>query len=608
MAALWLEKLKDIFMFTAIKREAKFVSGLLRMLKAVKTIDADGDHLMADELEMRIDRFGSNLAFIEDDKELTYNDVETYANRVAAWALANGSSAGDTVAVFVRNRAEYVALWLGLTKVGIIPALLNFQLTGDALAHCINISGASVVIIDHELTEQYGAAKDDLQNDVKAFCAFGEVSGYESFDAAISHHVPDRPAKSARAGIKASDQFMKMFTSGTTGLPKAAKVTHVRGQNYLRGMAAGCKGGPKDRMMMVLPMYHATGGLVGVGCAISNGGAVIVRPRFSATKFWDEAVEYKATMFTYVGELCRFLLSSPAHPLEREHGIKWMVGNGLRPDVWEGFVGRFNVDHVIEFYGSTEGNAILVNVDGPVGAVGRVPDYLKFKFNLDIIKYDVDTDINPRGSDGFCIHADINESGELIAEIRTDDPRFRFEGYETKAATQKKILRNVFKKDDAWFRTGDLLKRDKLGYYYFMDRVGDTYRWRAENVATGEVAGALSKFKGITQANVYGVQVPGYDGRAGMAAIISEQAPDLAALKEHIEENLPLYARPVFLRLSQEAETTSTFKFKKTNLVKAGYNPANISEPIYFANAASGAYEPVDADVFALINSGEIRL
>lgn len=595
-------------MLSAIKREFKYVSGLLRMLKSVKDVDADSDRLIADELEKRVDKFGPNIAFIEDDKQLTYDDMESYANKVAAWVLSEGCKAGDTVAVFVRNRAEYVPLWFGLSKVGVVPALLNFQLTGSALAHCINISDAKLLVVDHEMAEQFEAAKGELKSKIKVFGAYGDVEGYPSFDVAMSKEAPNRPAKSMREGITAGDQCMKMFTSGTTGLPKAAKVTHVRAQNYMRGMGAAARTGPKDRMMMVLPMYHATGGLVGMGTVITYGGALIVRPKFSATKFWDEAVKYEATMFTYVGELCRFLLTTPTHPLEREHKIRWMLGNGLRPEVWEGFIGRFNIPHVIEFYGATEGNASLINVDGPIGAVGRVPNYLKFKFNLDIIRYDVDSNLNPRGSDGFCIRTDDNEVGELIAEIRNDDARFRFEGYQTKEATQKKILRNVFTKDDAWFRTGDLLKKDKLGYFYFMDRVGDTYRWRAENVATGEVAAALSKFSGITQANVYGVEVPGYDGRAGMGAIVSEDAPDMKALKAHIEANLPHYARPVFLRLSKESDTTSTFKFKKTNLVKAGFDPANISEPLYFANPASGAYEKITPSIYKKICSGEVRL
>ena len=600
-------------MIEAIKREASYIATLLRMLKSVRSVDAKSDHTIADELEMRIDTFGTRIAFIEDDREWTYDQTDEYANRVAGWTDAQDLEAGDTVAVFVRNRLEYVALWFGLTKRGIIPALINFQLTGNALAHCVNISDAKHVIVDAELIEAWKSAREHLENEPHEWAAFGGVpKGHkrkmQSFDEAISEIVPSRPPKSERDGINAGGLAMKMFTSGTTGLPKSAKITHVRAQNYMRGMGAGAKAGPNDRMMLVLPLYHATGGLVGMGTAFTYGGACIIRPRFSASSFWDDAIEHGATMFTYVGELCRFLLSTPPHPKEREHNIQWIMGNGLRPEVWGKFVERFDIPHVIEFYGATEGNVSLINVDGPIGAVGRVPSYLKFKFNVDVIRYDIDTGENPRGSDGFCIRTDDDEPGEVIGEIREDDPRFRFEGYQTKEATQKKILRDVFKPGDAWFRTGDLMKRDSLGYYYFIDRVGDTYRWKAENVATNEVAGVLSNFDGVTQANVYGVAVPGYDGRAGMAAIVSDGEPDLTALKEHIDAALPLYARPVFLRLSQESETTSTFKFKKTNLVKAGFDPERISEPVFYCDPKEGKFEPVDAEVFEKINNGEIRL
>lgn len=600
-------------MLKGLKREAKFMSGLFRMLGAVKDVDPQSDHTLADELERRVDAFGPRIAFIEDDREWTYQETEDYANRVAGWAEAHDINPGDTVAIYVRNRLEYVALWFGLSKRGIIPALINFQLAGNALAHCVNISEAEHVIVDVDLIDMWKTAREHLDDGLTEWAAFGEVpKGHKrkmkAFDPAISEIVPSRPPKAIREGIIAGEQAMKMFTSGTTGLPKAAKVTHVRAQNYMRGLGAGAKAGSDDRMLLVLPLYHATGGLVGMGAAFSNGGACIIRSKFSASTFWDDAVKYKATMFTYVGELCRFLLSTPTHPKERAHNIKWIMGNGLRPEVWEQFVSRFGIDHVIEFYGATEGNVSLINVDGPVGAVGRVPSYLKWKFNIDIVRYDVETGENPRGSDGFCIRADDDEPGEVIGEIREDDARFRFEGYQTKEATQKKILRNVFKPGDAWFRTGDLMKRDEHGYYYFLDRVGDTFRWKAENVATNEVAGVLSGFPGVTQANVYGVEVPGYDGRAGMASIVSEFMPDLKALRDYLDAELPHYARPVFLRLSKESETTSTFKFKKTNLVKAGFDPDRIEEPVFFCDPRTGGYEVIDKEVFEAINNGEIRL
>ena len=578
------------------------------MLRALKSVVAASNLLIADELEMRVDAYGQNIAFIEGEKQWTYDDMETYANRVAAWAKGEKLSQGDCVAVFARNRIEYVALWFGLSKLGIIPALLNYQLSGKALAHCVNISDAAHVILDVEMAEQWEATKDQVEGNPKVWAAFGEVKGYENFDAAIHDLRPDRPNKSERDGLTAGGQAMKMFTSGTTGLPKAAKITHVRAQNYLRGIGAGAKAKASDRMMMVLPMYHATGGLVGCGAALTNGGAVIIIPKFSASRFWDDAVKYGATMFTYVGELCRFLLSQPHSDNERKHKISWIIGNGLRPEVWESFVSRFDIPHVIEFYGATEGNVSLINVDGPIGAVGRVPSYLSWKFNIDIVRFDVDTNENPRGADGFCIREDANVPGEMIGEIRQDDPRFRFEGYGTKEATQKKILRDVFKKGDAWFRTGDLMSRDEDGFFYFIDRVGDTYRWKAENVSTNEVAGVLSVFSGVTQANVYGVEVKGYDGRAGMAAIVAEEAPDLAKLKAHVERELPHYARPVFLRLSKESDTTSTFKFKKTNLVKAGFDPANISDPLYYADPKTDKFVSITPEIYAAILEGSVRL
>ncbi len=595
-------------LFSAVGREYKYLTAMMRLLRKTKPVNAESPDLICDYMERWVDKFSSNLAFVEDDKSFTFAQMDIYANRVAGWAMAKNCKPGDTVAIFVQNRMEYVALWFGLTKAGVVPALINYQLVGPALAHCINISGSNFLIMDSELVDAFHSAKPDITTEIEVLSAFGDAPDFESFDLAISEIVPNRPPRSLREGILAGDECMKMYTSGTTGMPKAAKVTHVRAQNYMLAFGAAAKSGPKDRMMMVLPLYHATGGLCGVGAAISNGGAVIVRRKFSASKFWDDCIEYGATLFMYVGELCRFLLSSPPHENERNHKIKWIIGNGLRPEVWPGFVSRFNIPHVVEFYGATEGNVSLMNVDGQVGAVGRVPDYLAHRFNIDIIRYDVETNSNIRGTDGFCQRADHDEVGELIGEIRPDEARFRFDGYEDKEATGKKILRNVFKKDDAWFRTGDLMKRDALGYYYFMDRVGDTFRWKAENVATGEVAAALSNFKGITQANVYGVKVPGYDGRAGMASLVLETAADLTKLKKHIDASLPHYARPVFLRISSESETTSTFKFKKTNLVKAGFDPANIHEPLYYSDPDTGEYEPLNEQVYAAIADGSKRL
>ena len=345
-----------------------------------------------------------------------------------------------------------------------------------------------------------------------------------------------------------------------------------------------------------------------MGCAISFGGALVIRPRFSASSFWPDVQRFKATMFMYVGELCRFLVNSEPSVAEQNHTVRCAIGNGMRRDVWEAFQERFDLPQIVEFYGSTEGNVGLVNTANVPGAVGRVPGYLKHRFNIDLVKFDMDAEMPARGPDGFCQSCQPGEVGEAIGRIDPDDARFRFDGYGSREDTEKKILRDVYEKGDAWFRTGDLMSRDELGYYYFIDRVGDTYRWKSENVATGEVAEAFT-FDGIEQANVYGVEVKGHSGRAGMAALVTGEQPlDLDALHAHVHANLPSYARPLFLRLQEQTDTTGTFKFRKVDLVKEGFDPAKISDRILFDHPTENRYVPLTPELYAAILSGELRV
>ena len=593
---------------TKIIEELKFLRKSKRMLAAVSDIDSGSSNLVPDDIERTVDAYPDNLAFIADERQWTYGEFDAYANRVANWALTQGVKRGDTVCLFARNRLEYVGIWFGLSKIGVVPALINYQLRAAALAHCVNISNAKLVIVDCEYLAAWRSAKKHLPEDIRAFGAFGKAGILPDFDAELAKQDSARLDKNIRKGMTAGDQFMKMFTSGTTGLPKAAKMTHTRGQYYMRGFVVASESGPADKMMMVLPMYHATGGLCGIGLALSVGGAVIVRPKFSATSFWDEAVRFEATLFMYVGELCRFLLGAPPGPNDRSHSIRCIIGNGLRPEVWPKFTDRFNITNVVEFYGATEGNISLINFSGKVGAVGRIPDYLRKKTNGELIRFDVESNTHIRGEDGFCQRTANDEIGELIGEIRTDEARFRYEGYEDKQATAKKVLHNVFVKGDAWFRTGDLLWRDKDGYFYFADRIGDTFRWKAENVSTNEVAAAITEFAGVNQANVYGVPISGYDGKAGMAAIVADKNLDLVGLYQHIKDALQPSARPVFLRISNETDTTGTFKYKKTDLVKQGYDPSKISDPVYMACPEKHKYVRVTANIFNKIKKGEYKL
>jgi fatty-acyl-CoA synthase len=599
----------------AIKREWFYTTELARLLGKLKQITPDSADLTPDLLERSVDAHKNRVAFLtEDNQEISYKAFDAYANRIADWAVAQGLEPGDTVVLYMANRWEYVAVWFGLSKVGVLAALVNHQISGNSLAHTVKIAEARHAIIEGELAGQYETAVDEIGDAVQSWVTdqvATNLPGARDFDAALAEASPKRPDRSRRAHLRAADPCMKMYTSGTTGLPKAAIVAHTRALYYLQVFGVAARADKHDRMMMVLPLYHATGGLCGVGAALSFGGTLIVRRRFSATRFWSDAVETKATLFMYVGELCRFLVAAEPDPNETKHKIRAAIGNGLRPDVWPRFTARSGIPRIIEFYGATEGNVGLLNLDSKPGAIGRVPPHLAKRFNIKLVAFDTEKEDVIRGADGRCVECKPGETGEAIGEIRSDDARYRFDGYQDEEATKKKVLTNVFEEGDVYFRTGDLMKRDAQGYFYFVDRIGDTFRWKSENVSTNEVAEALGVFEAVIQANVYGVEVADYSGKAGMAALIVDEGFDLQALRAHVHRELPHYARPLFLRLHTEApseHTTGTFKLKKTDLVKEGWDPQKVGEPLYFDDPDTGAYVPMTDALRAQILSGEKRV
>jgi fatty-acyl-CoA synthase len=365
--------------------------------------------------------------------------------------------------------------------------------------------------------------------------------------------------------------------------------------------------GPSDRIYNVLPLYHSAGGICAVGVAFTAGGSIVIRRKFSAHEFWDDCFRYRATFFQYIGELCRYLLNAPPSAHERDHSIRAITGNGLRPEIWPVFQKRFAIPRIIEFYGATEGNVSMLNYDGRIGAVGRVPHYMRKIMTTRIVRFDIEREIPVRGADGLCVECGPGEVGEAIGKI-TNEPGKTFDGYTKSTDTEKKILRDVFEKGDAWFRTGDLMRADEHGYFYFVDRIGDTFRWKGENVATSEVSEALGVVTGIKEANVYGVAVPGMDGRAGMAAIVAGPEFDPSTLAAKLANNLPTYARPVFLRLMPEIETTGTFKQRKVDLVQEGFDLTKIAEPVYWLDSSSSRYERLDSARYADIVSDRMKL
>ncbi len=599
-------------MLQRLNSEFLYARGLLGALRRTGAVARARNVTLGDYFEKWAKDYGDRTALESDAATLTYAAMNAKANRIARWASAQGFVKGDCVALFMRNRPDYVAIWAGFARAGLATALINTNLFDRPLAHCVAIAKARAIIVDDALAAPWRGAAALAGDGVRTVGYGGDSLGGERFEAQIEKFSDAPIPAGERPALTLDDAALYIYTSGTTGMPKAARITHSRALRVMVAFASVARATAKDRVYLTLPMYHSNGGLISTGIAFCGGGSAFIRERFSASEFWREAAAKNCTVAVYIGELCRYLLNAPPGPQDRAHSIRICVGNGLRPDIFSAFKSRFGIKDIAEFYGATEGNIALFNFDSHPGAVGRLPGWAAKRFPIRLIAYDVDLDQEKRDAEGRCIACGPDEPGELISEILDDPskPAARFDGYVDAKASEAKILRGVFKPGDAWFRTGDLLKRDALGYYYFIDRIGDTFRWKGENVSTTEVAETLDQFPGIKEAIVYGVAVPKADGRAGMAALVAEGSAhfDLVALRAFCAEKLPAYARPVFLRFRPMLEVTGTFKQRKVELVGEGFDAARTIDPLYFDDRRAGAYVPVGPDFAARLAAGEFAV
>jgi fatty-acyl-CoA synthase len=580
----------------------------VRALEATAPIIRNPERLLLDAIEEAGAARGDAPALLSARECLSYRQLTGRANRYARWALGQNLVKGETVGLLMPNRPEYMAIWLGITAVGGVVALLNTNLRSQALAHCVDIVTPKHLIVAAELFEQYQSAAAHLSTRPKVWVHDGDASNTEfpRIDRDIERYSPDRLAAYERRGVTIADRALAIYTSGTTGLPKAANTSHHRVLQWSLWFAGLINTGPDDRMYDCLPLYHSVGGVVATGATLVNGGSVVLRDKFSVQNFWNDIREWDCTLFQYIGELCRYLVNAPEHPLERAHKLRLCCGNGLRPDVWEQFQTRFRIPRILEYYAATEGNFSLYNVEGKVGAIGRLPSFLTHRFPLALVQFDHVAGEPVRDADGFCLRCATDEPGEAIGRIG-DGAGGAFEGYTSEKESERKVLRNVFEEGDVWYRTGDLMRQDAAGFFYFVDRIGDTFRWKGENVATTEVAAAIMAFPGISEATVYGVAVLGTEGAAGMAAIVADGPLDFAQLRKHLADQLPAYARPLFLRLREKIEATATFKHAKHELQRQGYDPAATADPIYFADPQGHSFVRLDAGLHARIAAGSMR-
>ena len=593
-------------MFKKIKNELIYLSTLRRILFTLKSINNDENTTIIKKIVSFSKNFPESIAIYYEDREVTYDDLIKGANKYSHWFIENNLKKGDVVALLMENRPEFLMAWIGIAQVGGTTALINTNLKGHPLNHSLSISGASNIILGSELSKNFETTDQIIKDSFKVWVE-GESSekDYNILNSYLDKLPSTEP--NINYNVTNDDVALYIYTSGTTGDPKAATITHKRLRLMLLAFVSAIVPKRSDRIYCVLPLYHSAGGVIAVGLALTTGASLVLKRRFSNNEFWDDVNKYQVTIFQYIGELCRYLLNAPEHKFERNHKLRIATGNGLRPDIWDSFKDRFGIKKIIEFYGATEGNISLMNYDGKTGAIGRVPNYLKSMINVEIVKFDVEKEEPIRDEKGFCIPCKEGEVGEVLGQIDLEAGG-GFDGYVDNQATQKKILRNVFENDDQWFRSGDLLSRDKDGYYYFIDRIGDTFRWKGENVATSEVAQSFKGIQGIEEVNVYGVTIPGNDGKAGMASLVTDIDIDLKEVYSQLKDVLPSYAMPLIIRVQKEIEITGTFKHKKVELVKQGFNPDEMIDPLYFIDNGNSTFIKLDANLYQKIMNQEIKL
>ncbi|MEX3654779.1 MULTISPECIES: long-chain-acyl-CoA synthetase FadD6 [Mycolicibacterium] len=507
------------------------------------------------------------------DERITYREANETVNRYAAVLAAKGVGHGEVVGVMLRNSPDAVLLMLAIVKCGAVAGMLNYHQRGKVLAHSIGLLDATAVVAESDLIEHV----TECGAEAKGLITVEELRR-------LASTAPTTNPASTSA-VLAKDKAFYIFTSGTTGMPKASVMTHYRWLRALAGFGGlGLRLHSDDTLYCCLPLYHNNALTVSVGSALNSGAALALGKSFSASRFWDEVISYDATAFVYIGEICGYLLNQPPKPTDRAHKVRVIVGNGLRPAIWDEFTQRFGIPRVCEFYAASEGNTAFVNVFNVSKSTGICPSPVAF------VEYDADSGEPARGADGRLRRVKRGEPGLMLSKINALQP---FDGYTDKAASEKKLVRNAFKDGDVWFNTGDLMRSQGLGHAAFADRLGDTFRWKGENVATTEVEAAVASNPLIEECTVFGVEVPGAGGRAGMAAVQLKDGKEFdgKALADAFYGHLPAYAVPLFVRVVPELAHTSTFKSQKVDLRKQGYG-ADIEDPMYVLAGREEGYVP----------------
>jgi fatty-acyl-CoA synthase/citronellyl-CoA synthetase len=558
-------------------------------------------------IERNAEKYHDKLAIKFEDIELTFKEFNEWINRYAHYFISLGLKKGDVVEIMMTNRPEYIMILYALGKIGAIGSLINIDLREMSLIHCLKLTPGNLIIIDENCYDSFNAVQSDLNLSNDQILLFlpdqGLISipeGYIDLSQAVKNFPIENPSTTSK--VKTNDDIAYLFTSGTTGFPKATIMRHYTliSSYYFYGRGLG-ELTSEDTMYVSLPLFHANA--IGAGCAAAfgSGATIAIGRKFSVSNFWDEIRKYKATAFNYIGEVCRYLMNQPPRDDDSDNSVRVVIGPGLRHEIWKDFKERFGIEKIGEYYSASEA----------VGAFGNV---LNFDCTIGccltsyaIVKYDHVKEKPIRNKEGFMERVDISESGLLLFE-NTGVSTFR--GYTDKKATEAKLFHNVFNEGDEWFNTGDLIRDLGNNHAQFVDRLGDTFRWKGHNVSTVEVEKVINSFEQVLFSTVYGVQIPDTDGRAGMAAIVPNTTIEEFNLKQLVDifrQNLPTYAIPIFLRFKSKLSITVTFKFKKVKLKKEAFEIEPINDPLYVILPGESDYIPLTKDIYKNIISGQYK-
>ena len=592
-----------------LSRQATSLHIKLKGVYELATSKPDKNKSIGLLLEKHARKRPDHIAIRYENVTYTYDQLNRKANKLAHYLASQGISSGDVVAVVLENRPETIIAVMAIVKLGAIASMINTSQRGEVLLHSLTLVKAKMIIVGEEMLENMATVEGDLDAASLASLHYLRDSGTTPCPAHYTNlldRIADRSDQNpdSTRHVKMHQPCYYIFTSGTTGLPKASVMSHYRWFKSLAGMGLASMNMSKDDILYVsLPLYHNNALTVSMAAVLGSGACIAIARKFSVSRFWDDVRHYDATAFCYIGELCRYLLNAPQKSDDRNHKIRVCVGNGLRPDIWMEFKQRFGIEHINEFYGASECNLVFTNAFN----LDKTAGFCRLSYN--IVEYDIEEDTPVRDNKGLMIPVKPGNTGLLITEVNDKQP---FEGYTDEDASNKKLFHNVFTQGDCWFNTGDLVMNQGWKHVSFADRLGDTFRWKGENVATTEVESILMEHQDIEHAVVYGVQIPHTDGRAGMATITPSKPADQMDwddVTRHVRDKLPAYAVPIFLRLREQQEVTGTFKYRKVELKEEAYHLDKTGdETVLVLTGKNSSYEPLTAETEAKIDAGELSL